>query len=283
MLELPEIATLSRQIDDALVGTTIESANCGNAQHKWAFYSRPKEDFGAMLAGSAIQGVSAGGKFVYVSLSSERVLTLGGMGGRILLHEPGSRLPKRHHFAARLADGRTLTVAIQGWGFIGLYDGGVPAGCEPDESALVSPLADDFTVERLTELILSTDGYPKRSVKSFLVQEPVIGGIGNGYLQDVLFRARIHPRCPVGNLSADDREGLHAAIRLVLREAVDLGGNRDERDLYDRPGAYVRILDKHTAGTPCPYCRTTIEKISYLGGSCYFCPSCQPAPTQEKP
>ena len=275
MLELPEIATLSRQIDDALVGTTIESANCGNAQHKWAFYSRPKEDFGAMLAGSAIQGVSAGGKFVYVSLSSERVLTLGGMGGRILLHEPGSRLPKRHHFAARLADGRTLTVAIQGWGFINLFRKDEVSKHRYAGNIKPSLLGKSFTYDRFKKILDSVSDQEKLVAKKLLVSDPRFPGISNGYLQDILFHAGIHHTRRVVDIKGRERQKLYNGIRKVLKEATDKGGKDEERDLYGQPGGYPRILNAKAKGKPCPVCGTKIEKIQFLGGASYFCPRCQ--------
>jgi len=72
-----------------------------------------------------------------------------------------------------------------------------------------------------------------------------------------------------------ERRTLYEAIRETLRQAVDLGVRDDERDLYNNPGKYRRILDRRAKGKPCPVCRTPIEKIRYLGGASYFCPSCQ--------
>ncbi len=61
----------------------------------------------------------------------------------------------------------------------------------------------------------------------------------------------------------------------AAREAITAGGRNDETDLFNRPGGYVRLMDSKSAGQPCPQCGTTIEKIQYLGGACYFCPHCQ--------
>lgn len=72
--------------------------------------------------------------------------------------------------------------------------------------------------------------------------------------------------CAVGN----------GAIRDTLEEAIDLGGRDTEHTLFGEPGGYVPILDKRSRGTPCTNCSTPIEKIQYLGGSCYICPNCQP-------
>jgi len=72
-----------------------------------------------------------------------------------------------------------------------------------------------------------------------------------------------------------EKRALCEAIRGTLRQAVELGGRDTERDLYDRPGRYRRILDARSVGQPCPECGTWIEKIQYLGGASYVCPRCQ--------
>lgn len=109
-----------------------------------------------------------------------------------------------------------------------------------------------------------------------MISEPGVLGVGNGHLQDILFIAGVHPRRRVAGLRAGEKRALHTAVRRVLRKAVDLGGRDTERDLYDRAGAYGRILHSKAVGRPCTECGTPIEKIQYLGGAPYFCPNCQP-------
>jgi len=76
-------------------------------------------------------------------------------------------------------------------------------------------------------------------------------------------------------ISPRRKGGRHKAISETLKQAVDLGGRDTERDLYNRRGGYRRILDSKSEGKPCPECGTPVEKIQYLGGACYLCPSCQ--------
>jgi formamidopyrimidine-DNA glycosylase len=79
----------------------------------------------------------------------------------------------------------------------------------------------------------------------------------------------------VADLKAAECRKLHAATVKVMKEAVAAGGRDTERDLLGRPGGYRCTLDSRAAGKPCPACGTAIEKVSYLGGACYFCPACQ--------
>ena len=91
----------------------------------------------------------------------------------------------------------------------------------------------------------------------------------------ILFRAHLSPKRKVRSLDAGDRAALYHAMRDTLEEAIDLGGRDTERTLFGEPGGYIPVLDKRAKGLPCPNCGTLIEKIQYLGGSCYVCPTCQ--------
>ena len=124
-----------------------------------------------------------------------------------------------------------------------------------------------------SSLIGSTRG--KRSVKAFMASQPRISGVGNGYVQDICFRARLHPKRDITTISGRERLRWYHAIRGVLRDAIEAGGRDTESDLFGQPGGYVAKMDRRALGEPCPDCGTPIEKIAYLGGSCYFCPRCQ--------
>ena len=88
--------------------------------------------------------------------------------------------------------------------------------------------------------------------------------------------AKIHPKRLVADIDdIEESRKLYDAIKETMEQAIELGGRYDERDLYNNPGRYIRILDSKTRGKPCPECGTPIEKIQYLGGASYFCSSCQ--------
>jgi len=113
------------------------------------------------------------------------------------------------------------------------------------------------------------------SAKYFVISKPGIWGVGNGCLQDILYRAKIHPKRQITSLSNIEREILYTTIKQTLAEMVELGGRDSEYDLYNRRGGYQRILHSKVVGHPCQECGTSIKKIQYLGGAAYFCPSCQ--------
>ncbi|MBM4430829.1 MAG: hypothetical protein FJ026_10875 [Chloroflexi bacterium] len=90
-----------------------------------------------------------------------------------------------------------------------------------------------------------------------------------------MYRARLHPRRSLAELDPNQRRALFKAIGSTVQAVIEQGGRYDEVDLFGMPGGYVRLMDKEAAGRPCQACGTTVEKMQYLGGTCYFCPSCQ--------
>jgi formamidopyrimidine-DNA glycosylase len=273
MIELPEALTLARQIDREVCGKVIESGNCGNHPHKWAFYSGLKDRYPELLPDRTVAGAEAHGSLVHVRLDPGYVLALGDGGLRILLHEPGAKLPARYQLLLRFTDDACLTVSVQGWGMLHLLDAAEAAARAARQG--VSPVSPEFTYAHFKALLDAYDRAGKDSVKKFLITSGGIPGIGNGYLQDILFRAGIHPRRKLADVTGTERRRLHGAIRRTLTEAAEAGGRDTERGLHGEPGRYVPLLDSRAKGRPCPQCAAAIEKISFLGGSCYYCPNCQ--------
>ena len=276
MMELPEAITIAGQIDAELRGRRIASAERENSPHKWVFYNRPREQYEAILPGKSLGPARPDGSHVDIRLEPGFALQLGGGGERILLHDDDSALPKKYHLLLRFEDGGVLTVSVQGWGAVRLFDRAEHRKWLASEKHLVSPIGEELSYDRFKRILADYEAACDKSIKAFFVNRAGIKGIGNGYLQDILFRAGIHPTRKVRTIPLAGRRRLHQAVRKVLTEAVRKGGRDDELDLFGRPGRYVRTLDRRTNGTPCPRCGTAIEKIQYLGGACYFCPKCQP-------
>jgi len=114
-------------------------------------------------------------------------------------------------------------------------------------------------------------------IKSFLLDQKNIAGIGNVYVQDPLFKAKLHPVRTIPTLKENEIQALHRGIRDVLNQSVRLGGLRYERDLYGRNGKYgpEHFLVAYKTGKLCPVCRTKIAKIRTGSTASYICPMCQ--------
>jgi formamidopyrimidine-DNA glycosylase len=275
MIELPEAMAIAEQLSREVQGKRIAAAEFGRTPHKWAFSNRPPDQYAALLSGKKMGKAYARGSAIVAPAEPGYALVLGGGGERILLHADASTLPKKHQLLLSFSDGAYLSVAVQGWGSVLLLDATeVPthAWCG---GGSVSPVSDDFTWDYFQRLFGKIES-EAHSVKYFAISKPGILGVGNGYLQDILYRAKLHPRRRAASLSRRERRSLYSATRKVLKQAVKLRGRDTERDLHDQPGKYHRLLDSTQVGQPCGECGAAIEKISFLGGACYFCPKCQP-------
>ena len=276
MLELPEVVTLALQITDELQGAVVASCERGNSPHKWAWYSGDQDFYDANTVGKTVGAARAEGNRVAIPLEPGFVLLIGDMGGKIILHADDTTIPRKRHLMLGFEDGRRLTVAIAGWGGMWLKPAEEPVPEWMVGERRISPIDEEFTYGRFKELLEEDAQRRKCSVKAFMASEPLISGIGNGYVQDICFNARLHPRRDITTLTGRERQRWYRAIRGTLGAAIKRGGRDTESDLHGEPGGYVAILDRRAKGRPCPECGTPIEKIAYLGGSCYFCPQCQP-------
>ena len=218
--------------------------------------------------GKTVGTAHARGKWLFIPLDPGYVLVFGECGGRILYHPAGARVPDKYHLWLAFTDGSSLTAMTQMWGAMELYESGRELERQYIKEMRPTPTEPEFTYGYFSGLIDSLLPGEKRSVKGLLTQEQLIPGLGNAISQDILFRAGLHPRRPIGELNKDQRRVLYDAIESTLREVIAEGGRSDETDLFGRPGGYVRLMDSKAAGRPCPVCGTPIEKFQYLGGAC---------------
>lgn len=276
MIELPEAITIARQISNDLKGKKIASGVRGSSPHKFAFTGQySDEDFAAIVRGKTIGDSWANGSVILTDLEPGYVLSLGCGGERILYHCSEKTLPKKHQLLFDFHDGTYLTVTISGWGEVRLLEKEEVPNHPHIKKDAISPLSDAFTLAYFNSLFDSLSQDKRTSAKYFIISEPGIWGVGNGCLQDILYRAKLHPRRQMISLSDEERQALFDAIKYTLAEMVELGGRDNEHDINDQPGGYQRKLHSKTVGQPCHLCGTPIEKIQYLGGAAYFCPSCQ--------
>jgi len=135
----------------------------------------------------------------------------------------------------------------------------------------VSPIFDKGYFDR----IIYAPEVKKLSLKALLATEQRIPGLGNGVLQDILFKAGMHPKKKVHTLSEKDNKILFDSLKATLSAMAAQQGRDTELDLFGRPGGYRTLLSKNTVDKPCPACGAPIKKESYMGGSVYYCEKCQ--------
>jgi formamidopyrimidine-DNA glycosylase len=278
MFELPEILTLAQQLNDSLTGKVIQRGELGNSPHKFVWYNRSHEEFKTLTQGKSIGRASVKGRWLFLPVDPGYVLLIGECGGKILLHNAGAAMPKKYHLRLIFDDASYLTITTQMWGAMELFERGQEMEREYVKGMRITPVDPEFTLHYFNELIDAMLEGKQRSVKSLLTQDQLIPGLGNAIAQDILFKARLHPKFPIDELKRAQRQALFQATVETVLEITERGGRYDEYDLYGNRGGYVRLMDKNALQRPCPSCGGVITKIQYLGGSCYLCAECQILP-----
>jgi formamidopyrimidine-DNA glycosylase len=276
MIEMPEATTIAHQMQETLVGKTFKGFSRGELTHKFLWLSKTPEEYDAFLAGKQVTGAKSYGRSILLFVDEDYLILFAELGGRILYHPPDEPLPAKYHLRWDFTDGSHLTYTLQMWGYVGLLAKTELAN-QQFANVGIPPLSDELTLERFNQLL---DEYPEKTskgIKGFLTTSKYVFGIGNGYLQDILFKARVHPARKIPSLTAQEREGIYAALQDTMAQAINLSGRDDEHDLFDNTGCYHRVMSKKAVGWSCPNCGNAIEKITYLGGACYVCPHCQEA------
>jgi formamidopyrimidine-DNA glycosylase len=266
MPELPEIAIFARDMHKELAGppgATIASIEV--LQPKCL--NLPEEEFNAALVGAQILGVAYHGKWLKVETSQGWLLLNLGMGGEILLTDR-SHLPEKYRLIFDQDGGTCL--AVNFWWF-----GYCHYAVDPSQHPMVGtlgPNALDLSLDESRGLLKGRRG----AIKTFLLDQKRIAGIGNVYVQTPLWRARIHPLRPIPTLTEDEIAALWQALQDVLRRSIDAGGAPFELNLYGQKGGWDDPYLFHwEEGAPCPACGTPLAKIRTVSTGSYICPGCQ--------
>jgi formamidopyrimidine-DNA glycosylase len=267
MPELPEIYSRAREMDFALSGKQITEVTV--LQPKCLNLS--SGDFKQALEGARIIKCSAHGKWIFTETSQGWLLFNLGMGGEILL-VPHDSLPEKHRLIFNLSEGISLSVNFWWFGYAH-YVKNDALGTHA-MTANLGPNALEINDEQLSRLISNRRGY----LKSILLDQKIIAGIGNAYIHDILFLARLHPLRPAQTLSGAEIQTLVQAIQAGLRPALEKGGAFYEVNIYGQKGGFSMddILVGYQEGKPCPICKTPIKKIRTGSTSSFICPACQP-------
>jgi formamidopyrimidine-DNA glycosylase len=267
---MPELANLARQMDRELhdrrvAGVDVVQPRCLNV---------PPDDFGQLLVHAHVNRVTSKGKWIFVDLEPGATLLLNlGMGGEILFHHKGEPLPGNRQSAILFEDGSAFSQHFWWFGYVHTVKTQELASHTMTASLGLDPLDDsEFTLDAFEKML----GQKKRStIKTLLMDQKHIAGIGNVYIQDILFAAGLHPFRKTGDVSASERRALYAAIRSQLGHALELGGLASEKDLYNQPGRFTTFLVGYREGKPCPVCGALVQKIRTGSTASFICPTCQ--------
>lgn len=280
MPELPEVETIARGLAERVNGDVIESVWLGSKPEP---LKSSALEIAATLESARIAAVRRVGKHIVFDLENVGRATLPakrkkkpdsvqsqfivhlGMTGRMLVCPPDAEITKHTHAIAKLASGRELRfVDPRRFGRLSVAHGFAASGSEPLEVEL----------ERFVALFHGR----KTPIKSALLNQNLLSGVGNIYADESLFRAGIRPRRRASSLTREDLRRLYPAVREVLQEAIKLGGS-SVSDYVDADGEEGFFQLQHRVygreGEKCLACKTPIKRIVIAGRSSHYCPKCQ--------
>jgi formamidopyrimidine-DNA glycosylase len=262
--ELPEVETTAHRLGPDLVGRTVTAVHLG-----WPRHTPDPDLLCSLLPGRTITGVGRRGKFLVFALDPpDRTLLIHlRMSGRLSIVPTGAEPDPYAHTILTLDDGHELRFSdVRKFGQLYLpADPGEVLGKLGPE-----PLSPGFTPAWLAEALAGR----RRAIKPLLLEQTFVAGLGNIYTDEVLFRAGIDPRRPADSLKNGEVHRLHAAIRGVLREAIDHQGTSLDW-VYPEGGMEERLQVYGRVNEPCVCCQTPIERIVLGQRGTHFCPSCQ--------
>ncbi len=287
MPELPEVETVRRGLVPAMEGAKFTKVEVRDRRLRWPL----AKDFEKRISGKTVDGLGRRAKYLLADLSSGDVLLMHlGMSGSFRVGEdakPGayyhekSKSKSHDHVVFHMSNGQTVTFNDpRRFGSMKL----VPRAALDNEKLLRAlgpePLGNEFDAAMLARACAGK----KASLKAALSDQRVVAGLGNIYVCEALFRARLSPERQASTIA--DRKGqpnqravaLVDAIKAVLKDAIEAGGSslRDHRRADGSLGDFqhnFRAYDRE--GEPCPSCKGKIKRIVQNGRSTFYCPSCQ--------
>lgn len=276
MPELPEVEAVASELRACCPGETVRSVTV--RWPKWAHHGR----IAKALPGRTIQQVDRRGKYLRFHCDNGGILVSHlRMTGRWLVDPDPVTLKVHVSAIVRMESGRTLAfLDVRKFGRAGWYAPDEPI---PELEALgPEPLDPSLTAARLWDRMCSR----RKQLKTLLLDQTFLAGLGNIYASELLFRAKLNPFVSSDEVTLEEARRIHQAMRFILRQAIREGGTTisDYRGARNQEGNFQNLLRVYQrAGEPCGVCRTPIARIVQGQRSTFFCPHCQSAPAILSP
>ena len=272
MPELPEVETITRELNAQVAGRRIEAIEIFRDD---ALGRQSRRAFRAALIGRTIRACTRRGKFLIFRLEPPRFLVAHlRMTGKFALSEPPPRPAPHHRLWFRLDGGQVLVYQdLRCFGTLEVVE-------RLADSASLGRLGIEPLSRRFSAAWLGTALAASRTpLKHWLMDQRRIAGLGNIYVSEILYAAGLSPALPSHLLDAGGIERLYRETRRILRKAIRKNGTTisDFRRVDEKRGEFQHFLKVYgKAGDPCPRCRTPIARIRQQQRSTFFCPACQP-------
>ncbi|WP_314586871.1 DNA-formamidopyrimidine glycosylase [Paenibacillus terrigena] len=274
MPELPEVETVTRTLNQLIVGKTIERVTVSLPR----IIQRPDDvlQFAYLLEGHTFQQVERRGKFLRLVLDGLVLVSHLRMEGRYGMYRSDEPVEKHTHVIFHFTDQTELRYKdVRQFGTMHLFEPGQEFAMAPLNKLGLEPLDEQFTFEKFRAVI----GKRATLIKPTLLNQAYVVGIGNIYVDEALFRAGIHPEVKTNTLSDEQLEAIYHAVIATLQEAVEAGGSsiksyvngQGEMGMFQQ---YLKIYGRKDE--PCVNCGTAIVKTVVGGRGTHYCPHCQP-------
>lgn len=272
MIEIPESTTIAHQAENMLAGKVITNVVQPTSPHKFAFYNGDPIDYPKLLVGRQIQSVTGHGCYVTTHFDKEVHLCIGD-GTNMNYYPPFEKHPAKHQLLIEFDDKSFIAFTVAMYGVIFAFKGDFDNPYYVGSLKKLSPLDEAFDEAYLLNMFANAK--QNLSIKALLATEQRIPGLGNGVLQDILFLTGLHPKRKISTIDDLQKGDLFHCLKHTLQSMTDKGGRDTEKDFYGNKGGYKCLLSKNTYKEPCPNCGDEIIKEAYLGGTVYYCKSCQ--------
>ncbi len=261
MPELPEVQALAERLDAAVAAAPFAGAEVLQFSSLKTVAPRPES-----LVGATLQRVGRRGKFLVFEFEAPRLLVHLSQGGRVDVEDPPKRTRPRGAVVRLAFDGRP-TVLVKEFGRERKAGWWVLAEGDDGPLAKLGPEPDSAEFERLV-----LEANDTRRVHTILRDQRTVAGIGRGYSDDMLHRAKLSPYATLGSLSKEERRELLDAAHEVLADALEVERRRSG-GLPTKIGDHFTVHGRY--GTPCPRCGGDLRRISYESHEVTYCPNCQ--------
>lgn len=273
MPELPEVETVRKTLEMLVPGKKIE-----NVVIHWPKIIKKPADpdqFRLELIGETFRGVNRKGKFLIFELDNLSLVSHLRMEGKYGVYPKDEPVDKHTHVIFSFTDGTELRYRdVRKFGTMHLFPKGKEFAAEPLSKLGVEPFSDDFTLSYFEKALSKTE----RNIKAVLLDQQIVTGLGNIYVDESLFRAKIHPERKANTLRKSEMKRLREEIIATLKEAVAKGGStiRSYVNSQGEIGMFqLELFVYAQEEKPCKWCGTEIEKIRVAGRGTHICPKCQ--------
>ena len=271
MPELPEVETFRRGLEKLILGKKISNIEIRYPK----MIKTDLNQFQKELPGQVIQSMGRRGKHLLFNLRDKVLISHLRMEGKYFYYPDEIPERKHAHILVHFEDGTTLVYEdVRKFGTMELLAPELLDSYFISKKLGPEPTDQDFDLGRF-KLALKKS---KKSIKSHLLDQTLVAGLGNIYVDEVLWRAKVHPSRHSNTLTAAEVTAIHDQTIAVLSQAVEKGGStiRTYTNAFGEDGTmqdFHQVYDK--AGQACSRCGSTIEKIQLGGRGTYFCPKCQ--------